>query len=148
MGEWRIPFPDRVDDKENKTPIATAKVGDVLRVHLQITVPKSRNFVTIEDYIPAGFEIVNLELATEQKSLLLQETEIKENSRELYPDFTELHDDRAFVFKERVEPGVYEFDYFVRALTKGKFSHLPAVVSEMYFPENFGRTAGSYFEIK
>jgi len=137
-----------VDDKENKNPLTGAKVGDVLRVHLQITVPKARNFMIIEDYIPAGFEIVNLELATEQKSLLLQEKEIKENNRELYPDFTELHDDRAFVFKERVEPGVYEFDYYVRVLTKGKFSHLPAVVSEMYFPENFGRTAGSYFEIK
>ena len=137
-----------VDDKENKNPLTTAKVGDVLRVHLQTTIPESRNFMTIEDYIPAGMEIVNLELATEQKSLLLQEKEIKENNRELYPDFTELHDDRAFVFKERIEPGVYEFDYYVRVLTKGKFTHLPAVVSEMYFPENFGRTAGSYFEIK
>ena len=137
-----------VDDKENKTPLQEAKVGEVLRANLQITVPKSRNFMIIEDYIPAGMEIVNLELATEQKSLLLQEKEIKENNRELYPNFTELHDDRAFVFKERIEPGVYEFDYYVRALTKGKFTHLPAVVSEMYFPENFGRTAGSYFEIK
>jgi len=43
---------------------------------------------------------------------------------------------------------VYEFDYYVRALIRGKFTHLPAVVSEMYFPENFGRTNGGYFEIK
>jgi len=137
-----------VDDKKNENPLQEAKVGDVLRAHLQITVPKSRNFVVVEGYIPAGMEIVNLDLATEQKSLLLQETELKENSRELYLDFKELRDDRAFLFKERLEPGVYEFDYYVRALTKGKFNHLPAVVSEMYFPENFGRTPGGYFEVK
>ncbi len=136
------------DDKENKSPLNDAKVGDVVRAHVQITVTKSRNFVIVEDYIPAGMEIVNLDLATEQKSLLLQEKELKENSRELYPDFTELHDDRALIFKERVSPGVYEFDYYIRALTRGEFTHLPAVVSEMYFPENFGRTAGGYFEVK
>jgi uncharacterized protein YfaS (alpha-2-macroglobulin family) len=135
-----------LEDKEGKNPISQAKVGDVLRVNLQITVPETRNYVMIEDFIPAGMEIVNLDLATEQKSLRLQEKELK--GREFYPDFKEIHDDRAFLFKENVSPGVYEFDYYVRALIKGKFTHLPALISEMYFPENFGRTAGGYFEIK
>ena len=47
-----------------------------------------------------------------------------------------------------LSPGVYEYDYFVRALIPGKYHHLPAVVSEMYFPENFGRTRGEYFAVK
>ena len=136
----------RLQDKENKEPVNEARVGDILRVHLQITVPKTRRYVLIEDFIPAGFEIVNLDLATEQKSLRLQEKEIK--GREFIPDFKELRDDRAVLFKEYLSPGVYEFDYFVRALIKGKFIHLPARVSEMYSPENFGRTPGGYFEIK
>jgi len=135
-----------LDDKKNESPLTEAKVGDVLRGHIQITVPATRNFAMVEDYIPAGMEIVNLELATEQKSLRLQETELK--GRELIPDFDEIRDDRVFLYKENLEPGVYEFDYYVRALIPGKFTHLPAVVSEMYFPENFGRTSGSYFEIK
>lgn len=135
-----------LDDKENKNPLTGAKVGDVTRAHLQIIVPESRNFVSVEDYIPSGMEIVNLDLATEQKSLLLQEKEIL--GREFIPDFKELYDDRAFLYKERLMPGVYEFDYFARALISGTFIHLPAVVSEMYFPENFGRTGGEYFEIK
>ena len=145
----------KTDDKGNKNPLKEAKVGDVLRVHWQITVPKSGNFVMVEDFIPAGMEIVNLELATEQKSLLLEDEYKKDREywkahfdRSLYPDFQELHDDRAFVFKNNLAPGVYEFDYYVRVLTKGTFNHLPAQVSEMYFPENFGRTAGGYFEIK
>lgn len=135
----------RLDDKENKNPLHEARVGDILRGHIQITVPKTRNFVLVEDFIPAGMEIVNLDLATEQKSLRLQEKEIK--GREFYPDFKELRDDRVVLFKEKVSPGVYEFEYFVRVLVPGKFTHLPAVVSEMYFPENFGRTDGRYFKI-
>jgi uncharacterized protein YfaS (alpha-2-macroglobulin family) len=136
----------QADDVKNERPIKSAKVGEVLREHLQITVPKSRNFVTVEDYIPAGVEIVNLDLATEQKSLRLQEKELK--GRELYPDFKEIHDDRVLLYAENLSPGVYEFDYYVRALIRGKFVHLPAQVSEMYFPEIFGRTDSGYFEVK
>lgn len=135
-----------LEDTENKNPLTEAKAGDVLREHIKITVPLNRNYVAIEDFIPAGMEIVNLDLATEQKSLLLQETELE--GRELHPSFKEFYDDRAFFFTESLSPGVYEFDYYVRALIKGKFIHLPSVVSEMYFPENFGRTAAGYFEIK
>jgi hypothetical protein len=136
----------RLDDLENQNPVSKAKVGEVLRVNLQIIVPKSSNFLVIEDFIPAGMETVNLDLATEQKSLKLQERELK--GREFFPDHKELHDDRVFLFKERISPGVYEFEYFVRALIKGKFIHLPARVYEMYFPEKFGRTQGKYFVIE
>ena len=136
----------RLDDKENKNPMRDAKVGEVLRGHLQVIVPESSNFVMVEDYIPAGMEIINLDLATEDKSLRLQESELK--GRELRPDYKEIYNDRVFLYKERLGPGVYEFDYFVRVLTRGKFTHLPAHVSEMYFPETFGRTDGRYFEVK
>jgi uncharacterized protein YfaS (alpha-2-macroglobulin family) len=135
-----------LEDKKNQNPLKKGKVGEVLRTHLQITVPKSRNFVIVEDFIPAGMEIVNLDLSTEQKSLRLQEKEL--TGRELIPDFKEIHDDRVFLYIEHLEPGVYEFDYFVRPLIKGKFIHLSTQVSEMYFPENFGRTSGDYFEIE
>lgn len=144
----------KVNDNENKNPVITGSVGEVLKEHIEITVPVSRNFVAIEDFIPAGMEAVNLDLATEQKSLLISEYKsdpeyYKEHyDRTFYPDFKEIKDDRVFLFKQTVDPGVYEFDYYVRPLIKGKFNYLPATVSEMYFPENFGRTDGKYFEIK
>jgi uncharacterized protein YfaS (alpha-2-macroglobulin family) len=136
----------QLDDKKNEKIINRTRVGEVLRAHIQITVPKTRKFVFIEDFIPAGMEIVNLDLSTEQKSLRLQETEIK--GRELISDFKEFKNDRVIFFKENLSPGVYEIDYFVRALVKGEFAHLPAIVSEMYFPENFGRTSAEYFTIQ
>ncbi|TSC79999.1 MAG: alpha-2-macroglobulin domain-containing protein [Parcubacteria group bacterium Gr01-1014_29] len=194
----------RVDDTKNTAPVLEAKQGDVLRGHLTITVPEARNLISIEDFIPAGMEIVNLRLATEDQSLGQPEDsneyrppirypgdggegpygwfrkvglggfasildnifpgsvgsvaglkeldddiygkDVKSTAR-FYPDSSESHDDRLFLFKERLQPGVYEYDYYVRALVPGSFHHLPAVVSEMYFPENFGRTRGESFSI-
>jgi uncharacterized protein YfaS (alpha-2-macroglobulin family) len=66
----------------------------------------------------------------------------------LYPDSTEMHDDRLMLFNQQLQPGVYEYDYFVRALIPGKFQTQPAVASELYQPENFGRSRGEIFEVK
>jgi len=195
------------DDENNERPLASAKVGDVLRGRLTITVPKASNFVAVEDFIPAGMEIVNLNLSTEDQSLKddvppyydygffgaednhetqsgslaavgglfgdlaksislafknsLASVRVGEyealdydeyvnipRHATLRPDAEESHDDRLFLFTERVRPGVYDFEYYVRALIPGTYNHLPAVVSEMYFPENFGRTDGRYFVIE
>ncbi len=180
-------------------PLKEAKPGEVLRGRLTITVPEARNFVTIEDFIPAGMELVNLKLAIEDQSLRKLDNQeypseffgsrsslsiasvsdaigwVKglwgqagdatlgigdtspddvllygtgRQTRMFYPDHEESHDDRLLLFKQRLQPGVYEYDYFVRALIPGSYGHLPATVSELYFPENFGRTAGDSFEVK
>lgn len=133
-------------DKQNKTPITKAKVGDIIRVNLKIATAQTRRFVSIEDFIPAGAEIVNLDLATEQKSLRFLKKE--EFDGRFYANFKEIRNDRAYYFVENLAPGVYEIEYFIRALTQGKFLALPTIVSETYFPENFGRTAVQYFEIE
>ena len=135
-----------LEDVKNEEPLSFASAGDVFKVHIEVIVPQTRRFVAIEDYIPAGLEIVNLDLATEDKSLILTEKEVL--NRSLYPDFKEIRDDRYFVYKDILSPGIYEFDYYARALVKGEFLQLPCIVSEMYTPENFGRTASNYFVVK
>jgi hypothetical protein len=135
-----------LDDKENKNPLTSVQVGDVFKAHIEIIVPATRRFVAIEDYIPAGMEIINMDFATEQKALKYTEKEI--NNRLIYPDFKEIRDDRYFIYEEYMNPGVYEFDYYVRALVKGDYLNLPSVASEMYNPEVFGRTNSSQFKVK
>ena len=135
-----------LDDKSGSNPLSQAKEGNIVREHLTVVAPVDRRHVQIEDYIPAGMEIVDLSLATEQKSLRLNQTEIK--APEIYPDFKEIRDDRAYVYTNELTPGVYEFDYYLRALVPGNYLQLPAVVSEMYTPENFGRTGSAYFTVK
>ncbi|MEA1936969.1 MAG: alpha-2-macroglobulin family protein [Patescibacteria group bacterium] len=143
-----------LEDKEGENPVTQASPGDVLRGHIKIFVPEGRNFVAVEDFIPAGAELINFNLATENKSLLAEEQNNYDwwrgyyDNRKLRPNVKELRDDRLFLFKERLPAGEYEYDYYVRVLIPGKFHHLPAVVSEMYFPENFARTNGRYFKVK
>ncbi len=143
-----------LEDKEGENPIAKASPGDVLRGHIEVLVPEGRNFVAVEDFIPAGVELINFNLATENKSLMAEEQNDYDwwrgyyDSRKLRPNMKELRDDRLFLFKERLPAGEYEYDYYVRVLIPGKFHHLPAIVSEMYFPENFARTSGRYFEVE
>ncbi|OIO48437.1 MAG: hypothetical protein AUJ34_03115 [Parcubacteria group bacterium CG1_02_41_12] len=145
-----------LDDKDGEHPLNEVTAGDVLRGELKIIVPNNRNFVAIEDFIPAGVELVNFNLATTDKSLKDEYTDTSSygwyyspgtKNRTLRPDVEELRDDRLYLFSERLSPGQYTYTYFVRALVPGTFHHLPAVVSEMYFPENFARTRGEWFEV-
>lgn len=147
-----------LNDLENKISLSEAKVGDMLRGHIAITVPENRHFVVIEDFIPAGLELINFNLSTENSGVIAgieaaTDAGIKEPTdytadTKLYPDILEFRDDRIFVFVENLAPGTYTLDYYVRVLVPGKFNHLPAVISEMYLPENFGRTSGEWFEVR
>ena len=147
-------------DKNFERPVSVAKVGDILKGRLTITVPDERHFVAVEDYLPAGVELINFDYATESRDLLQDlnteepegevvfwKEERKLKTPQFYPDREELRDDRVFLFNEDVRPGTYVYDYTVRVLIPGEYQQLPAMVSEMYFPENFGRTAGKIFKI-
>jgi len=134
-----------LSDTKGTTPIGEAHVGDVLREHIEITVPVTRNDVAIEDFIPAGMEIVDTGLATEDQSLTKSEPQVTNST--LWPDHQEWKDDRAFLYNQTLRPGTYTFDYMVRALIPGNYLELPAQVSEMYTPENFGRTGAGSFTV-
>ncbi len=60
----------------------------------------------------------------------------------------EVRDDRLALFADSLPKGVYQYNYFVQVTTAGSFINPPAVVSELYFPENFARTEGGKFEVK
>ncbi|MEI7462862.1 MAG: alpha-2-macroglobulin family protein [Candidatus Taylorbacteria bacterium] len=133
-----------LSDTKMEKPLNIANVGDVVTEHIEITVPVTRNAVSIEDFIPAGMEIVDTSLDTEDKTLI-NNSEVRIST--LLPDHQEWKDDRAFLYRENLSPGTYTFDYKVRALIPGTYLRLPAQISEMYTPENFGRTGASLFII-
>ncbi len=183
-------------DVKFENPVYTALQGEVLRGRVLLSVPKTRFNVAIEDFIPAGFEIVNQRFATEDPNLGQEniETQVSQMNndigqenpwwsrslggifseskkargpnkeidgimsdamygnknttlRTLYPTAVENHDDRIFAFISQLDEGEYVYEYFVRALVPGTYQHLPLLVSELYTPENFGRTRGSSFTI-
>ena len=184
-------------DADGKTPLAQAKVGDIVRGRITVIAPAEYSHVSVEDMIPAGFEIVNFNLATEDQSLQNNGTQNGDNqggegsmgyvppaphslsaqvfgafksffgfgqstvsisapgfgvttqvpSRVLHPSHTESHDDRLFLYVDTMSPGVYQYEYFLRALVPGTFKYLPARAEELYFPEVFGRTSGGMFRV-
>ncbi len=135
-----------LDDEKNEEPLSAAAVGEVLRARLEIIVPVTRRNVAIEDFIPAGLEIIDTTLATERQSIRRARGRIK--SQYLWPTHQEWRDDRAFLFTEELDPGTYEFNYLVRVLAPGNYLHLPAQIFEMDNSENFGRSAATYFTVK
>lgn len=125
------------------------RVGTNHRVTLTITIPEDRHFVAIESPLPAGMEAIDLKLRTNQQSL---EEEAQPKTYDRWEDWwmnrnwyfthTEFRDDRVFIFADELPAGIYTYQYLVRATTPGTFYERPARVWEMYFPENFGQTAG------
>jgi hypothetical protein len=193
----------RLTDSDMTTPVHDAKVGEVLLGEVSITSGVPIRTFSLENYIPAGVELVNFDFETEaprnslpkgdasedvfsigegalqtsdelrkakgslaqriigslgaalgravkpssDNTVFLDEERRKPYMRTLRPDFKELRDDRLFLFDEYLGAGTYTYQYYVRAITPGTYRHLPAVASEMYFPENFGRTEGSLFRV-
>jgi hypothetical protein len=142
------------DEKMEKS-LSVAKIGDVLKGKLTIIVPKDRNFVAIESYLPAGMKTVNFNLATSQQGLSSQ---VNTEQNNLWGDkywesglwrfnHIETRDDRVVLFADYLPAGVYEYEYVVRVTTKGTFASPPALGYEMYFPEIFGRSRGEIFTV-
>jgi uncharacterized protein YfaS (alpha-2-macroglobulin family) len=102
--------------------------------------------VLMVDYLPAGLEIDNPNLAVggETSSLAwLEET--------TEADHTEFRDDRfvaAFdLTADAEEPGTLRVAYIVRAVSPGTYAHPPATVEDMYRPGRFARTAAGSMEV-
>lgn len=127
------------------------KAGSTYRVTLTVTVPETRHFVAVESPLPAGMEAIDLSLSTSQQGLYqntLNQGDATSDWWHVHPfSHQEFRDDRVFLFADELVPGVYTYDYLVRATTSGTFRERPAKVWEMYFPETFGQTSGGWITI-
>ena len=90
--------------------------------------------LVIEDLLPAGWEIENANLATSQQLPWLRQREESDRSREA-------RDDRMLIFTAPIS-GERQFHYAVRAVTQGRYTLPPVVVSGMYEPEIRGVSEG------
>ena len=140
-----------IEPVDEQNPDVT--VGSTHRVTLTITVPQDRYYVAVESPHLAGFEAIDLSLKTSQQRLKDLVNEMPTNWRDYWRssarrfNHKEFRDDRVFLFADRLPKGVYKYEYLVRATTPGTFRQRPARAWEMYFPEIFGQTGGSWYEI-
>ena len=138
---------------ESERPITEARVGDVVQVRLTIIVPNSLHYVVIEDPIPAGTDAVNPNLETSQQ--IGTRPGLVENSNDplsygwgwWWFSNIEFRDEKVNLYATYLPAGTYEYVYTIRAGLPGTYNVIPATGWEFYFPEVYGRSAGSTFTI-
>jgi uncharacterized protein YfaS (alpha-2-macroglobulin family) len=148
-------------------PIIEATEGDLVRVRLRVTVPADRQFVVLEDLLPAGLEPVDLSLRTEgvgpfATTAFAQQEQRRGDSGPLLQtlvyggwdsgwwtpwEHKEIHDDRVTWTARQLWSGTYTASYVARATTPGTFVRPPAHAEEMYNQAVKGRSDGGSFTV-
>jgi hypothetical protein len=147
-------------------PVMEVKEGDLVRVRLRISVPRDREFVVIDDALPAGLEAVDQTLRTTGSlppyegaaRLEGDQREGPVGQRWLYGSWDagwwtpwehkEIRDDRVLYFARQLWRGSYQTSYVARATTAGVFVRPPAQAEEMYNPAVRGRSDGGLFTVR
>ena len=136
-----------LDDKKMEHPLSEAKVGQNMKAKMTIVVPEERNYVMVEDYLPAGLEGIDFNLKTSEQNLDEKTDCGWYCEADWYFTHSEVHDDRVMYWADYLPKGIYEIEYYVRPTSVGSFADLPAMAQETYFPEVFGRSAGRILKI-
>jgi uncharacterized protein YfaS (alpha-2-macroglobulin family) len=144
------------------TRISSAKLGDVIRVKVTVMSSHDRNYVTVDDFLPAGFEPIDPQLKTTDPALVATLNQERLAARDedapdywapwhrwYYTPFQQVvtRDDRVTLRAQELPRGVHEYTYYVRATTPGDFFVAPAVAEESFFPEVFGRSDSGRFTV-
>ena len=133
---------------------ALAAPGQKLTVRLTLTLPHDAYYLVVEDYIPAGAEILDRSLKTSQQ--------MSDPAAGNYqPDAPyangwgwwlfsspRIYDDHVAWAADYLPAGTYQLTYQMTALQAGQFRVLPAHAWQFYFPEVEGASAGTIFEIR
>lgn len=131
--------------------ITSAQVGDTVQVHLTIIAPNDLNYVVIEDPIPAGSDAVDPNLNTSQQigtqPELNRQDPLSEGWGWWWFSRTEFRDEKVVLYASYLPAGTYEFVYTLRAGLEGTYNVIPPTGQEFYFPEVYGRGAGSQFTV-
>lgn len=115
-------------------------LGSVVRVRLSVQSAQQRNYVAIDDKLPAGLEPLNPNLATTERLSLGPATPASERALAAL-SYQEMRDARVAFYANQLPSGELEYVYLARATTPGRFLRPPASAEAMYDPEVTGRSA-------
>lgn len=136
--------------KSESNPANTYSLGQKYKITLKIKTEQERQFVAVDDPLPAGFEVINLNFATESQETAREFYESNHNAYSWWGSFnhSENYDDRVLIFADYLSGGEHTYSYLIQATTPGEFLLPPAKIEEMYTPEVFGRTGQKWISIK
>jgi hypothetical protein len=142
-------------DLKTATPITITKVGDTLTVRLTIVLPTDVYHFVVEDYIPAGTEILNTNLKTAQLGQTGEPGPLYDPRDPFRNGWgwwmfnaAQIYDDHISWTAAYLPAGTYDLTYTLTVLQPGEYQILPAHAWMFYFPEVQGNSAGGLLEIK
>ena len=153
---------ERFDSGE---PATAVREGELVRVRLRITVPNQRDFLAVEDPLPAGLEAVDLSLRTSGLGPFSTDASDEATARRDREaaaggtigswdygwwspfEHSEKRDDRVTWFARALRSGAYTVTYVARATTAGRFIRPPSRAEEMYNAATNGRSEGGIFVV-
>jgi len=134
--------------------------GDLVLVDVTVVTPAPREYVVLDDALPAGLEAIDPKLFTTAdwlKSAGVDEAagcdgcgDAPDNTSSFRApyDRNEVRDDRVLFFIDQLPAGLWHYRYLARATTLGHFVVPPTRVAEMYEPEVFGRTGATEVTVR
>jgi hypothetical protein len=142
-------------DLKTATPVTVTKVGDTLTVRLSVVLPQDVYHFVVEDYIPAGTEILNTNLKTSQLGVTGEPGPLYD-PRDPFGNgwgwwmfnAAQIYDDHISWTASYLPAGSYDLTYTLTVLQAGEYHLLPAHAWMFYFPEVQGNSAGGTLEIK
>jgi len=142
-------------DLATATPVDTTQVGDKLMVRLTISLPTDVYHFIVQDYIPAGTEILNTNLKTTQLGEGGEPGPLYD-PRDPYKNgwgwwlfnAAQIYADHITWTAAYLPAGTYELTYTLTVLQAGAYHVLPARAWMLYFPEVQGNSAGEIMEIR
>jgi len=133
------------------TPITEAPIGEPVQVTLTIIAPNDLHYVVVEDPIPAGSDAVNPDLETTSQvgtqPQLQRDRPLSQGWGWWWFSNVEMRDEKVVLYATYLPRGTYQFNYVIQPGLAGEYNVIPATAQEFYFPDVYGRSAGSIFTI-
>jgi len=142
--------------------VQSAQVNQQVTASVTLVVPQDAYYVLVEDYIPAGAEVLDTSLKTSQLGVPGELT--PEVAAAPGPSFDpenpfaegwgwwlfhnpQIFDDHIAWSADHLPAGTYVLKYVLTALQPGEYRVLPARAREFYFPDVQGNSAGAVFTV-
>ena len=133
----------RIDAEGKATPLTNPRIGDLVRVSLDITFPSEVRYVVIDDALPSVMETVNGDFASQSAHIADPSKRNWQISRR------ELRSDRAIFFINKSwRNGTQTISYLARITSSGTVHTPAAKVEAMYDPSVFGLTAAGTITVE
>lgn len=133
----------------------SAQSGENIIVKLTLTLKNAAYYLLVEDYIPAGAEILDTSLKTTQQGAPEEEVSLYDVRQPFkngwgwwYFNDPQIYDEHIAWSVEHLPAGTYSLTYTLIPLQRGEFRVIPAHAWQFYFPEVQGNSAGTIFTIK